>query len=204
MYMDLDLATRSAMLEAMPHLRSFAISLCRDRDQANDLAQEALLRACANIDKFKPGSNMEGWLFTILHNHYCSEYRKRRREVEDIDGAYAEALVVQPEQIVHLEYEDMRAALAELPNEMQQALALIAVEGVSYDQAARICNVSVGTIKSRVHRARARLAAMLSIDQPTDDYGDPASESIVIGAEDVWRHGQPPLPQPGPYAALRA
>jgi RNA polymerase sigma-70 factor (ECF subfamily) len=186
----------------MPHLRSFAISLCRDRDQANDLTQEALLRACANIDKFKPGSNMEGWLFTILHNHYCSEYRKRRREVEDIDGAYAETLVVQPEQIAHLEYEDLRTALAELPHEMQQALALITVDGVSYEQAARICNVSVGTIKSRVHRARARLATML--DQPADDHAGPAGEPIVVGAESLWRHGRPSLPQPGACAALRS
>ena len=161
-----DHITRSAMLEAMPQLRTFAISLCRDGDRANDLTQEAFLLAWSNIEKFKAGSNMMGWLFTILRNQYYTDHRKRRREVEDVDGIYAETLVAEPGQIAHLEHEDLRTALAELPNEMRKAVMLIGVEGISYDQAALACNCSAGTIKSRVHRARARLAARLSTDLP--------------------------------------
>jgi RNA polymerase sigma-70 factor (ECF subfamily) len=164
--MDLDLSTRSTMLDAMPHLHKFAVSLCRDFDRANDLTQQTLLRACANIDKFKAGSNMIAWLFTILRNEYYSEYRKRRREIEDINGIYAESLTHEPDQIASLEYNELRAALDELPDEMRRALILVGSDGVCYAQAARAFNCAEGTIKSRVHRARARLAEALSIDRP--------------------------------------
>ena len=87
-----------AMLAAVPSLRAFAISLCGNVDRADDLVQETLLRALANIDSFQPGTNMSAWLFTILRNLFRSEYRKRRREVEDADGSYAETLKSHPEQ----------------------------------------------------------------------------------------------------------
>ena len=77
---------REAMLAAVPNLRAFAVSLCGDMDRANDLVQETLLRAWAHQDSFEPGTNMSAWLFTILRNHFRTEYRKRRREVEDADG----------------------------------------------------------------------------------------------------------------------
>ena len=77
---------REVMLAVVPSLRAFAISLCGDVDRADDLVQETLLRAMANIDSFQPGTNMSGWLFTILRNLFRSEYRKRRHEVEDTDG----------------------------------------------------------------------------------------------------------------------
>ena len=84
-------SVRDAMLAAVPSLRAFAISLCGNVDRADDLVQETLLRAMANIDSFQPGTNMSAWLFTILRNLFRSEYRKRRREVEDTDGSYAES-----------------------------------------------------------------------------------------------------------------
>jgi RNA polymerase sigma-70 factor (ECF subfamily) len=191
--MHLDHSIRSAMLNAMPQLRAFAISLCRDFDRANDLVQETLLRACTNIEKFKAGSNMVSWLCTIMYNQYCSDYRKRRREVEDIDGMYANTLAIEPDQITHLEYEDMRAALAELPNEMRETLVLIGVEGISYERAARACNCSVGTVKSRAHRARERLGAMLSIDKP----------AIPAGIQTAGRLPQPPRRSP-PHRGSRS
>jgi RNA polymerase sigma factor (sigma-70 family) len=86
------------MLAAVPSLRAFAISLCGNVDRADDLVQEALLRAWANLDSFEPGTNMSAWLFTILRNLFRSEYRKRRREVEDADGSYAESLTSLPDQ----------------------------------------------------------------------------------------------------------
>jgi RNA polymerase sigma-70 factor, ECF subfamily len=163
--MTLDLTTRSAILDAMPQLRAVALSLCRDRDRANDLTQEALLRACVNIDKFKPGSNMLAWLITIMRHQYYSEYRRRCWWVEDADGSYAESLLSEPDQIACLEHQDLCAALAELPKDLRRALMLVAVDGLSYEEAGRTCNCSVGTVKSRVHRARERLAAKLSMDR---------------------------------------
>jgi RNA polymerase sigma-70 factor, ECF subfamily len=164
MQMNLDPSTRSAMLAAMPQLRAFATSLCRDRDRANDLTQQAFLLAWTNIDKFRAGSNMAGWLSTIMRNQYYTDHRKLRREVADVDGIHAATLVSEPEQIAKVEHKDLRAALAELPAEMRTPLLLVGAEGLSYDQAALACNCSVGTVKSRVYRARARLAASLGIE----------------------------------------
>ena len=94
--MKLEPAVRDQVLAAVPSLRAFAISLCGNVDRADDLVQEALLRALANLDSFQPGTNMPAWLFTILRNLFRSEYRKRRREVEDADGRYAETLKSHP------------------------------------------------------------------------------------------------------------
>src|SRR3984893_2678153 len=109
--MSLDPSLREAVLAAVPKLRAFAISLCGNVDRADDLVQETLLRALANIGSFQPGTNMSAWLFTILRNHFHSEYRKRRREVEDSDGSYAETLKSQPDQTARLELQEFRVAL---------------------------------------------------------------------------------------------
>jgi RNA polymerase sigma factor (sigma-70 family) len=116
---------RDVMLAAVPSLRAFAISLTGNVDRADDLVQETLLRAWANLDSFEPGTNMPAWLFTILRNLFRSEYRKRRREVEDVDGSYAESLTSLPNQIDHLEAEDFRKALQELPAEQRESLILV-------------------------------------------------------------------------------
>jgi RNA polymerase sigma-70 factor, ECF subfamily len=187
MNMHLDHSTRAAMLDAMPNLRRYARSLCRDADKAEDLTQETLLRAFVNIDKFRAGSSMVAWLISILRNQHYTAYRKQVREVEDIDGTYADTLVSQPDQIARVEYEELRAALAELPKHMREALLLVTVDDLSYEQAARICGCSVGTVKSRVHRARAQLAAMLSLDAPTDVRRDQADTAIVVRAEQPYR-----------------
>src|SRR5580700_5741608 len=115
--MQLDNSVRDAVLGAVPSLRAFAISLCGNVDRADDLVQETLLRALANIESFQPGTNMSAWLFTILRNHFRSEYRKRRREVEDWDGSYAEALASHGEQTGRVEFEELRVALAKLPSD---------------------------------------------------------------------------------------
>src|ERR1700742_856354 len=115
--MSLDPAIRDQILAAVPSLRAFAISLSGNVDRADDLVQETLLRALANIHSFEPGTNMPAWLFTILRNLFRSEYRKRRREVEDADGHYAESLTSQPEQQGQLELTEFLEALAKLPEE---------------------------------------------------------------------------------------
>src|SRR5437773_3573772 len=147
--MDLDPSVREAVLAAVPSLRAFAISLCGNVDRADDLVQETLLRALANIDSFQPGTNMSAWLFTILRNLFRSEYRKRRREVEDADGRYAESLKSQPEQTSRVEFQEFRAALNRIPDDQREALILVGASGFSYEEAAQICGCAVGTIKSR-------------------------------------------------------
>src|SRR5690348_9106715 len=170
-----------AMLRAVPSLRAFAISLCGNVDRADDLVQETLLRAWANLNSFEPGTNMTAWLFTILRNLFRSEYRKRRREVEDADGSYAESMKSHPEQNSRVEFEEFRAALAKLPEDQREALILVGASGFSYEEAAHICGCAVGTIKSRVNRARTRLAELLSIDS-IDDFGpDHTTRAVMAG-----------------------
>jgi len=157
-----------AMLAAVPNLRAFAVSLCGNVDRANDLVQETLLRAWSHLDSFEPGTNMSAWLFTILRNHFRTEYRKRRREVEDADGGYAERLTTPEAQTGHIEFGELRKALNQLPTDQREALILVGASGFSYEEAAQICDCAVGTIKSRVNRARARLAEILAIERVND------------------------------------
>ena len=169
--MSLEPATRDALLAAVPSLRAFAISLTGRFDRADDLVQDTLVRALANIDRFEPGTNLNAWLFTILRNLFHSEFRKRKREVEDGDGAYAAKLAVIPEQGGHLDLDDFRTALAKLQPEQREALLLIGASGFSYEETAAICGCAVGTIKSRVKRARTRLAEMLGLDDVKAELG---------------------------------
>jgi RNA polymerase sigma-70 factor (ECF subfamily) len=179
--MTLDPTIRDQVLAAVPSLRAFAISLCGNVDRADDLVQETLLRALANIDSFQPGTNMPAWLFTILRNLFRSEYRKRRREVEDTDGSYAETLKSQPEQPGRVEFQEFQTALAKLPSDQREALILVGASGFSYEEAAEICGCAVGTIKSRVNRARTRLANLLSIDNLNDFGPDLQTRAVLTG-----------------------
>lgn len=179
--MSLDPALRDAMLGAVPSLRAFAISLSGNVDRADDLVQETLLRAIANIDSFQPGTNMSAWMFTILRNLFRSEYRKRRREVEDTDGSYADTLKSHPEQGSHLEFKEFKAALSKLPPDQREALILVGASGFSYEEAAAICECAVGTIKSRVNRARTRLADLLSIES-AEDFGPDHTTRAILAA----------------------
>ena len=159
----IDPTLRDQLLAAVPSLRAFAISLCGRIDRADDLVQDTLVRALTHIDRFEKGTNLNAWLFTILRNLFLSEYRKRRREVEDVDGIYAAGLTSIPAQGAHLDFEDMRRALAKLPDDQREALILIAAQGFSYEDAATICGTAVGTMKSRVNRARRRLSEQLGL-----------------------------------------
>ena len=179
--MTMQTSVRDGMLAAIPSLRAFAISLCGNVDRADDLVQETLTRAMANINSFEPGTNMSAWLFTILRNLFRSEYRKRRREVEDGDGSYAESLTTQPEQSSHIEFEEFRTALAKLPSDQREALILVGAAGFSYEEAAAICKCAVGTVKSRVNRARVRLAALLSIET-AEDFGPDKETRAILSA----------------------
>ena len=178
--MKLDPALRDQILAAVPSLRAFAISLSGNVDRADDLVQETILRALANIHSFQPGTNMPAWLFTILRNLFRSEYRKRRREVEDADGSFAETLKSHPDQMGRVEFQEFRTALAQLPAEQREALILVGASGFSYEEAADICECAVGTIKSRVNRARSRLAKLMAVDN-LDEFGpDHATRAVLM------------------------
>jgi RNA polymerase sigma-70 factor, ECF subfamily len=170
---------REAMLAAVPSLRAFAISLCGKVHHADDLVQETLLRAIGNINSFQPGTNMCAWLFTILRNLFRSEYRKQRREVQDTDGSYLDSLKSPPEQHSRVEFEDFRDALAKLPFVQREALLLVGASGLSHEEAAAICETAVGTIKSRVHRARTRLSELLAIDN-ADRFGPDHTTRAIL------------------------
>lgn len=161
-------SVRDSLVAAIPNLRAFAISLTGDPHAANDLVQEALLKAWSNHDKFAPGTNLKAWLFTILRNTYFSDFRKKRREVQDVDGAAAAQLASPAEQDGHMDMADFRRALAELSEDQREALLLIGAEGFSYEEAAEIAGCAVGTVKSRVNRARVRLAGLMGIATVAD------------------------------------
>jgi RNA polymerase sigma-70 factor, ECF subfamily len=149
------------LLTTIPSLRAFARSLGASADRADDLVQETLIKAWANKHSFVRGTNLKTWLFTILRNTAYSDYRKRWREVEDADGSLAAGLVSQPNQIARLDMADFMASLDTVPRDQREALILVGASGFSYEEAAEICGCAVGTIKSRVNRARQRLAEAL-------------------------------------------
>jgi RNA polymerase sigma-70 factor (ECF subfamily) len=160
---------KAELVANVPKLRAFALSLCQNGDRADDLVQETLVKAWGHLGSFAEGSNLRAWLFTILRNTYFSQYRKQGREISDADGIFAEKIAVAPGQNDHMDLLDLRVALAQLPADQREALVLIGGAGHSYEEAASICGCAVGTIKSRVNRARRRLAELLSL-QPVGDF----------------------------------
>ncbi|MGR3469114.1 MAG: RNA polymerase sigma factor [Shimia sp.] len=169
---------REELTEHLGALRAFAMSLTRNAATADDLVQDTVLKAWSNIDKFEPGTNMRAWLFTILRNTFYSLRRKRKREVEDVDGVMADSLSQKPEHDGRLNMRDFQAAFAQLPDSQREALTLVGASGFSYEEAAQTCGVAVGTIKSRVGRARARLVELLKL---TDDEALEITDAVTAG-----------------------
>ena len=154
-------AFKRELADVVPHLRAFARGLCGRPDMADDLVQETMLKAWAAQDRFEPGTSMRAWTFVILRNVYLTEMRRNRFR-GDYDETVAERILVESasqEEPIHLD--DMRRALMALPEERREALLLVGAGGFSYEEAAEICQCPVGTIKSRVGRARAAITVML-------------------------------------------
>jgi RNA polymerase sigma-70 factor (ECF subfamily) len=158
------------LLKVARYLRAFAISLTHDVDRAEDLVQSTLLKACDRRNRFEPGTCIQAWLFTILKNDFRTEHRKRRREVEDVEGIHAARLIALPDQLSGLELQDLAEALSKLPAWQREVLLLAGAEGKSYEEIAARQHVTVGTIKSRVNRARHHLAEILGLG-PEDAIG---------------------------------
>lgn len=172
---------KNDLLGAIPSLRAFAVSLSQNADKADDLVQETLVKAWDKQSSFQPGTNLKAWLFTILRNEFYSQMRKRGREVQDSDGTMTARLAVHPSQHGQLDLEDFRHALERLPEDQREAIILIGASGFSYEEAAEICGCAVGTIKSRVSRARARLQELLKVSGE-GDFGPDAISSQVMGS----------------------
>ena len=177
---------RDSLLEAIPHLRAFAISLTGNGDQADDLVQEAIVRGLSNLDKFEAGTNLQAWLFTILRNQFYTLKRRKRREVADPDGMMAGSLSTLPEQHGSLDLRDLAMALAQLPPEQREVLLFAGAEGLKYEEIAQICGAKIGTIKSRMNRARARLADLLEV-RDEEDFGPDRVLRAVLCAEETRR-----------------
>lgn len=149
------------LLEATPFLRAFARTLCHDAEQAEDLAQEALLKAWQCRNQFQPGTNLRAWLATILRNRFYSLGRRRKWQADYDQEIIERTLVAPDDQQSVVELEDVRRALAMLPDFQREALILVGAGGMSYEEVAQIAGCPLGTVKSRVRRARDELHAIL-------------------------------------------
>lgn len=170
---------KADLLSAIPNLRAFALSLSGASDRADDLVQETLVKAWHKQASFQPGTNIKAWLFTILRNEFYSQMRKKGREVSDAEGTLTEAMAIHPDQMGKLDLADMQRALQMLPDDQREAIILIGASGMSYEEAAKVCGCATGTVKSRVSRARARLAAILDVDDAAE-YGPDAVATHVM------------------------
>jgi len=174
-----DTEMRDLLLGTIPALRAFAFSLTYDLDRSDDLVQDTLVRAWTKSDSFTRGTNLTAWLFTILRNLFYSQQRKRKREVEDVDGAIAGRLASPPEQEVRVEMRAFETALNRLPAPQREALILVGAQNFTYEEAAAICGVAVGTVKSRVNRARLRLIEELGMADSGDIGGGGLARSAL-------------------------
>src|SRR5688572_29742847 len=167
------------MVALVPQMHTFARSLCRDGTRADDLVQEALARALANIDRFRPGTNLKAWLFTIVRNEHYSQLRRRKFEATGLDTDSLPEPSVPPDHDGELELRDLNRALGDLSPGQRNALMLVSASGFSYEEAASICGCAVGTIKSRVARARDTLLLLLDGRKPDSTRAAEREEEVT-------------------------
>ena len=179
---------KAELTALIPQMRAFARSLCRDAVAADDLAQDALLKAWNNRDSYQPGTNMKAWTFMILRNQFYSDKRRSWRSSQ-LDPEVAErTLEAASNPIAALELDEVRRALACLPDDQREALILIGAGGLSYEEVSEICGCAIGTIKSRVSRARDRLAAIIEAgDYGQDDVLPSGAMASIIAQLDGLR-----------------
>ncbi len=182
---DPDAQFKSDLLDLIPFLRAFARSLCGNQEMADDLAQETLVKAWQARSMFAPGTNLKAWLFTILRNQFYSDRRRAWRQAPWDQDAAERIPGSSAEQSWAAELSDTARALSQLSDEQREALILVGAGGFSYEDAAAICHCAVGTVKSRVARARKSLLSLLEGDEPlppsaqSGDGGDAAEEILA-------------------------
>jgi RNA polymerase sigma-70 factor (ECF subfamily) len=142
------------------------------------------MKAWANLARYEAGTNLRAWLFTILRNTFYSEHRKHRLEIEDADGHLAAGLSTPARQNDHMDFEDFRVALQQLAPDQREALILVGASGLSYEEAAEICGCAVGTIKSRVNRARGRLGELLGLASAEEALAHPRARGRRVDIEE--------------------
>jgi len=170
---------RDQVVAMIPALRAFAWSISRNGSDADDLVQDTLIKAWTHRDKFEAGTNLRAWLFTILRNTYYTAVVRSRREIRDEDDQHARSLTSAPTQEWGLTMRALQTALNQLPVEHREALILVGAAGLSYEEAAEICGCALGTIKSRVNRARNRLLKLMEIDDASDAIGSSRHDAIA-------------------------
>jgi RNA polymerase sigma-70 factor (ECF subfamily) len=175
----------------IPFLRAFARTLCGNRDMAEDLAQDALMRAWQSRQSFEAGTNLKAWLFTILRNQFYSECRRNWRKQPWDEKAGERIPDNRDTQSWTMDLADTARALALLPDFQREAVILVAAGGMSYEDAAAICDCSVGTVKSRVSRGRAALVKLLEGDQPLPPPPDVAAAAIMAGLRQYMARSAP-------------
>jgi RNA polymerase sigma-70 factor (ECF subfamily) len=176
---------KAEMMRVVPHLRAFARGLCGRADFADDLVQEALLRAWTAREKFQPGTSMKNWTFVILRNVYLSEVRRNRFHGE-YDPDAAERLLSRPaDQEGGIHMGDLKSAMMQLPLERREALLLVGAGGLSYEEAAKIVQCAIGTMKSRVSRGRRHLEALMEGTEPRQGHSAPSFVSHEEMLEEI-------------------
>jgi RNA polymerase sigma-70 factor (ECF subfamily) len=154
---------RDNLLAATRHLRAFAIFLSGSVSAGDDLVQETLLLAWSKADQFGAGTNLRARLLSILRNIFYSNVRNRSREIEDGEGIDAQSIALPGVKESHIDLLDFRRALVRLPDHQREVLLLIDASGHSCEEAAAICQVEIGTVKSRLNRARLKLTKLLAL-----------------------------------------
>jgi len=178
------------LVKLIPHLRAFARTLCGDAAAADDLAQDTVMKAWDARSSYQMGTNMKAWTFMILRNQFYSEKRRSWRQTQLDQEAAERTLVATDDPSSPLALDELRQALIMLPTEQREALILVGAGGFAYEEAAEICGCAVGTVKSRVSRARRALQAILE-EGAYDRDGRPASEAMRSILSDAERLSQP-------------
>jgi len=175
------LTIRAEVIQCLPHLRAFARSLTGNRERADDLVQDAIVQALAAADQFTLGTNFKAWIFTILRNRYFNDLRKNKMPLEPIEAADVGSVATPANHDAGLMFDEFRRAFMQLSAEQREALILVGASGFSYEEAAKVSDCAVGTIKSRISRARRELARLtgrdtILVDAPaTPPARDPAA-----------------------------
>ncbi len=172
---------KADLVALIPHMRAFARTMTGNPAQADDLAQEALAKAWQCRDSFTMGTNMKAWAFMILRNQFYSDMRRAWRNVQLDQEAAERTLLASDDPNAPIELNELRMALASLPVDQREAVILVGAGGMSYEEAAEICDCAVGTVKSRVSRARDALRRIIeSGDYQRDDGRAAASMGVVL------------------------
>jgi RNA polymerase sigma factor (sigma-70 family) len=168
----------------IPGLRRYARMLAGDSHRADDLVQETLLRACAKWSLWKPSPKLRQWLFTIMHNVFINQLKAAPPPAQSLDSIEGfEPSMPAPDVGMAI---DLERALAQLPGEQREVLLMVAVEDFSYEEVARVTGVPIGTVMSRLSRARRRLHALMEIDEVRDE----AREDVRDEARDDPQEGR--------------